>query len=244
MRVIVAAVRLVLSWIGIIVMVILGVIIFTPIALLPESIRFNLRLFFRLSSFWARVLLWLLGVRYNVVCDAPLPMYPAQPSVIVANHSSALDIFLLEAVVGGYPHIWMSKIAYASIPIFGFVLSRMHVVVSRASVRNAAAALQRLYRLAKGGARHVFIFPEGTRYSDGNIHRFRHGFARLSRQLSRPVRPIYIKNAHKVLAKGSIVANTTTSIQVVIGPAFVLDANESESDFVSRIHSWFVQKVE
>ena len=232
------------SWIGLVCITLLGVIVLIPIALLPEALRFNFRFFYRFSSFWARAFLWLLGVRYTVVCTAPLPMYPAQPSVIVANHSSALDILLLEAVVGGYPHIWLSKIAYASVPIFGFILSRMHVVVSRSSVRKAAAALQRLYRLAKGGARHVFLFPEGTRHTDGKIHPFRHGFARLARQLSRPVRPVFTKNAHKVLAKGSIVANTTLSIQVTVGPSFVCGPQEPESDFVSRIHSWFVQKME
>jgi len=244
MKYMITLARSVFGWIGALCIAFIALIIFTPLALLPESIRFNMRIFYRLSSFGARTILWLLGIRYTVLCAAPLPIYPAQPSVVIANHSSALDILLLEAVVGGYPHIWLSKIAYAAVPVFGFILSRMHVVVARSSVRKAAAALQRLHRLAQGGFRHIFMFPEGTRYSDGNIHPVRHGFARLARQLDRPVRPLYIKNAHKVLAKGSFVANTSVVVKIMVGPSFRLKPNESESDFVSRIHSWFVQKVE
>ena len=83
-----------------------------------------------------------------------LPGYPRMPSLILMNHSSALDIPIVEMLVGTFPHVWMSKDLYGKVPFLGMLLRRMHVLVKRESPSDARKALLMMYNLLKEGSRH------------------------------------------------------------------------------------------
>lgn len=207
------------------------------LASLPASWRYDLHIYFLFSNWGCRLLLWVLGVRVTVSGE-PLS---GEPAIIVANHASALDIILLEALVGAYPHVWLSRVF--KVPVLGFLLSRMHVMVNAEAPREAAQSLVRLTRLVRGKERHAIIFPEGARFDDGQIHPFFAGFALLAEKIDRPVRLVYIKNAHKVLARGSFLINTTSPITVLVGPLWRRSADETPEMFIARVRAWFVQHV-
>ncbi len=211
-----------------------------PMTFLPESMRYKSKVFFGLTSLWSRVWLWVAGISLTMRDQHGLP---DQPSVIVMNHGSALDIVLAERLLGSQPRIWLSKREYRSVPILSWILTRMHVMVDVASPMQGAQALKVLKKKASLGNAHVLLFPEGGRFNDGDIHPFFKGFSLLADVLSRPVVPVYIGAAHKAYPKDSVLIQSTIPLSVEVGPAFVRAPQETHEHFVERVRGWFVSKT-
>ncbi len=185
--------------------------------------------------------MWATFVPIQIVGRENLPSYPNQPSIIVMNHGSSLDIPMLEMLVGSYPHVWMSKAGYGKIPFFGWLLRRMHILVDPTSNQVAKNALLGMYYRTKGVARHALIFPEGTRHSDSQIHPFMPGFALLAKKLNRPVVPVYIHQAHKILSKNSwLIDSSDKTVTLVIGKPIYYPDGSTVDDFVQEVHQCFV----
>lgn len=214
-----------------------GLLIF-PLVFLPASVRYDNRFYYFLSSLWTRVCLFLAGIRIEVTGES----LPKQPCVIAMNHASALDILVVERLLGSAPRIWLSRVAYRRIPILGSIMKRMQVVVDLTSSRAAVRGLATLIGLVRNRNRHALIFPEGGRHTDDKIHSFFRGFAVLARKLGRPVRVIYIANAHRVLDPTGYLIDTGHTITLRVGPSFEI-GDETDEQFVARVRDWFVQQA-
>jgi len=215
-----------------------------PFALFPKSIRYDNRFYFFLTTIWNKLLLFFSFIQVEIEGKDNLPKYAHNPSIIIANHSSSLDIFLLESIVTSYPHIWLTKDIYSKIPFFNILVKKMHISVKRDNPISAVRSLYKVYDLAKGGARHVIMFPEGKRYSDGKVHNFLPGFAILSKKLKRPVIPVAISGLHKIFPKKQLLIDSRASkVKLVIGKPFFYEKGESEKEFIKKIHDWFAQKL-
>jgi 1-acyl-sn-glycerol-3-phosphate acyltransferase len=142
------------------VVVVIGAI---TLALLPFqwiAVAFNLPLRRRIPSFYHRMVCAVLGVRIRQHGQR----MPEHPLLIVANHSSWLDIPIITAVA---PVVFVAKSEIAGWPLFG-TLARLQrtVFVDRArrqKIGDVNAEIAR--RLAEGDP--VVLFGEGTA-SDGN----------------------------------------------------------------------------
>ncbi len=215
-----------------------------PLSLLPTSIRHDNRLLFFITSRLGRFIIWASFIRVRVQGKENLPAYPNQPSIIVINHASALDIPLVEAIVGSYPHIWMSKTSYAKIPIFGFVLQRIHVTVERGGGKQHNA-LHTMYNVLKGANRHALIFPEGRRHSSGHVSTFYSGFAMLSQKLDRPVIPVIIEGLHAVFpAKSLVIDSSVPAVKLSIGNPLHPAPGETVQDFTARVQKYFETEMQ
>ena len=182
-------------------------------------------------------------IRVQVHGKENLPQYPKSPSIIVMNHTSCLDIFIMEKLFR-YPHIWLTKSVYTKIPLFSILLHRMHVLVKNENNIAAAQALLQAHRLAKNVSSHIFIFPEGARFDDGKIHEFNPGFALLAKKLNRPVIPILIQGFHKILPKNKIrIDYRAAKAELTIGKPIFIQKNETRDDFSNRVHSWFQNRL-
>lgn len=211
-----------------------------PLTFLPQSIRYDNRVYFFITSMISRSFVWptFLKIQYRGLEN--LPHYPTQPAIIVANHTSAIDIPLIDMLIGTYPHVWMSKELYGKIPLFGRLVRVMHILVHRHNPRKAIQALINALARVQGHARHLIIFPEGTRHADGTLGEFKEGFAIAAEKLQRPIIPIAINNLHKALPKGSIICHSVNNpISVHIGTPMFMHAEESRQDFIQRVHTWF-----
>lgn len=210
------------------------------LALLPKHIRYDNRLYFILTTGWNKLLVFFSFIELKVHGREHMPHYPHAPSIIVLNHISALDIPLAELVVGSYPHIWFSKEEYRKIPLFGILLHRMHVLVKRDSPRAALTSLHTAYTLAHNNNRHIIMFPEGTRSADGSLGKFFSGFAILAKKLNRPVIPVAIINADKIMPKQSYLINPRAAkVHLIIGKPMHCGSDETADQFVERVHEWF-----
>jgi 1-acyl-sn-glycerol-3-phosphate acyltransferase len=126
-----------------------------------------------------------LMLRVDVQWQAPLP---AGPRIFAANHPSAIDGFIIHAMIPGEISTLITRNAF-NVPLFGPLIRKTGQIpvvgLGEKAIEEAVQVLQR------GGT--VAIFPEGT-YSprEGGFQRPRTGVARLALLTGAPVIPLGI----------------------------------------------------
>ncbi len=115
----------------------------------------------------------------------------ADTDLIVANHQSMMDIFLLEIVVGSDVRFVGRKGIMDIWPIGLVVRTVGHITIDRNDRRSAVKLLKEVK--AKKGKK-VVIFPEGTRSLTGDIQAFEAGAKIVAEKLTLKVQPIVIKD--------------------------------------------------
>ncbi len=159
-----------------------------------------------------RVSLWVLRQLWGRLLFALEPGFPVRrdglehlgegPYVLVANHSSVLDI---PACMGlPLPLRIVAKATLFRVPVLGWMMRLSgQIPLARAGLGpdldETLAACRRT--LAEGTS--VLFFPEGTRSPDGRPRRFRRGAFRIALDLGVPVLPVAVYGAHHTLSKGS-----------------------------------------
>ena len=113
----------------------------------------------KLKQRWSRQLVGRLGVRLQADA-APLPA----PALLVANHVSWLDIFVINALT---PAAFVCKADVREWPLIGWLCERTETVFMPRGSRSAARQTSEIVaaRLRQGWT--VALFPEGTT-SDGS----------------------------------------------------------------------------
>ena len=144
-----------------------------------------------------------LGLGISIRTSGDLPP-PAQPCVIVANHQSILDSFVLLEVFGE-PVVFVAGGVFARQRVTGPFLRRLGCVFVRMeALRREAirASLETLADLARSGQRLV-IFPEGGLVAGPELGRFQLGAFVVAGMAKCPVLPIAIVGTRAVLPRGA-----------------------------------------
>jgi 1-acyl-sn-glycerol-3-phosphate acyltransferase len=120
------------------------------------------------------------------------------PMLLVANHVSWLDVYALNALVGGPRSVAKSEVARW--PIAGAIArgfgTFFHV---RGSYRDAARVKNAVAVALRAGER-VLVFPEGTTTEGGCVGRFHAALFQAAVDAGMPVQPVAI---HYPMADGS-----------------------------------------
>lgn len=126
--------------------------------------------------------------------------------VFVSNHQGAYDIFLVYGYLN-HNFKWVMKQSLRNIPLVGKACqSAGHIFIDRGNPK----AIQHTIEAAKAklqGGMSVVIFPEGTRSSDGKLHRFKRGAYQIAVDLNIPVVPMTVNGSYKILSKNSKLIN-------------------------------------
>lgn len=208
-------------------------IFFSILCLLPAKIRYKNRIYYFLTTQFSKLLLHLCFIKFVIKGIENIPQTPA---ILIANHTSAFDVPIIEMLLGSYPRIWMSKSAYAKTPLLGFILKRLHILIEKSTSKLAINAITKACDLGGLYNAHIILFPEGRRHHDGLIHPFYSGFAIIAKTLQRPVVPIIIHNAHIAFPKGSFfIQSTEIVITILIGPSFVYNQTHDLQSFVQQV---------
>lgn len=133
-----------------------------------------------------------------------------KPCVIVANHMSTLETFLLPGIIRPFmPCTFVVKDSLVRLPLFGAVMrSRRPVVLGRKNPREDLVHL-----LREGGQRleegiSLIIFPQSTRTQGFDPHKFNSIGEKLAKKANVPLLPLALKTD----------AWTTGSLIKEIGP--------------------------
>jgi 1-acyl-sn-glycerol-3-phosphate acyltransferase len=121
--------------------------------------------------------------------------------VVVANHQSFLDIFLISNI----PHEmkWVAKKDLFKIPWVGWAFSLVgDIPIDRGDPASAVKVMAKANRYLEHGMS-VMMFPEGTRGRDGKLLPFKTGAFKLAIDAGVPVLPIAVSGTAQGMPKGS-----------------------------------------
>jgi len=138
---------------------------------------------------------------WNFETEGKPPDDPRRPYVVVSNHESYADIFLVSQFP--WEMKWLSKDTIFRIPVMGWMMRMAKdVPVTRGKRESAIAALAECRdRLARRVS--VMIFPEGTRSPTSDLLPFKDGAFQLAIEAQVPILPIAIAGTRDCMAKGS-----------------------------------------
>lgn len=159
---------------------------FIPVLLLWVFAQDGLRS--RLVHVFYRIALWICGVQ----CKIEGELSARRPLLLVANHSSYLDILVLGSLL---PLSFTPKREIRSWPVIGFfcVLADCVFIERRpAYMQEAQAEMQEKLRAGKV----VALFPEGTTGDGYNVMPFKSGFLSLLEGQDLPLQAVTVAYTH------------------------------------------------
>ncbi|EPB65594.1 Acyltransferase, partial [Ancylostoma ceylanicum] len=138
------------------------------------------------------------GFQFRKTILNPERLDYSKPSIVIANHTSFLDIL---AVLMLHPKtIIMVKSWVYNSPVFGpFIRYAGYIFVEKGTETNIELVRR---QFEKGYS--LVVFPEGTRSQDGEIHRFHKGAFVLSKQLNVPIQPVLLVGLHEINPKNDV----------------------------------------
>ncbi|HPD57477.1 MAG TPA: lysophospholipid acyltransferase family protein [Smithellaceae bacterium] len=123
--------------------------------------------------------------------------------VIVANHQSQYDIF----VIYGWMPVdfrWVMKMQLRGVPFLGYACYKIgHIFIDRSHPDAAKASINAARDRIKGGTS-IMFFPEGTRSEDGRLKEFKKGAFKFALDMGLPILPVTIINTRNVLPAKSL----------------------------------------
>jgi 1-acyl-sn-glycerol-3-phosphate acyltransferase len=129
-----------------------------------------------------------------------------EPFILVANHTSYLDIFLMFSHFPERPFLFMGKSEILSYPILNTYFKKLNIPVNRSS-RSASAKsfLQARKALQEGFS--LIIFPEGgiPNLPPPQMSRFKDGAFRLALLMKAPILPVAFLNNYRLMSDPSMV---------------------------------------
>jgi 1-acyl-sn-glycerol-3-phosphate acyltransferase len=160
-----------------------------------------------------------------------------QSYVIVSNHQSQFDIFVLYGWLG-VDFKWVIKMELRKVPFIGIACERIgHIFIDRSDRAKALAAINAAKKNIVNGTSVIF-FPEGTRSIDGSLGPFKKGAFRIAIDLGLPILPITITGTKNILPSNSMdlfPGRARMKIHKSIGIAGFNDTNMQE--LMDKTHS-------
>lgn len=145
---------------------------------------------------WAKVMAWVTPMRVEV--EGRENIDPHQSYVLVSNHQSQYDIFMLYGWLG-VDFKWVMKQELRKVPGVGVACERLgHIFIDRSNHAAAIATLEAARTKIVDGTSVIF-FPEGTRSTDGRLLRFKRGAFRMAVDLGLPILPLTVTGTRDVL---------------------------------------------
>ncbi|OHD67842.1 MAG: acyl-phosphate glycerol 3-phosphate acyltransferase [Spirochaetes bacterium RBG_16_49_21] len=126
-----------------------------------------------------------------------------QSYVIVSNHQSQYDIFVLYGWLG-VDFKWVMKQELRKVPGIGIGCEKIgHIFIDRSNHESAIASLNAAKEKIVNGTS-VLFFPEGTRSRDVALGPFKKGAFKMAIDLGLPILPITIAGTRNILPSNTM----------------------------------------
>jgi 1-acyl-sn-glycerol-3-phosphate acyltransferase len=137
---------------------------------------------------------------FSIEGDAPADI-GSRPYVVVANHLSLADPFLLSSLP--WDMQWVAKESLFKVPVMGWIMRLGGDISLRRGSGDSVRAMLDQCRRALDGGLSVMLFPEGTRATKTGVQPFKDGAFELAIEKHVPVLPIAIAGTEQAMRKGS-----------------------------------------
>jgi 1-acyl-sn-glycerol-3-phosphate acyltransferase len=136
--------------------------------------------------------------------------------VMVANHSSYLDVVVLLAAIP-QDFRFVANHQAATRPLVGMVIRKQgHLVVDRGSALSRVESARAMSRMLAAG-KSLLVFPEGTR-SAGSLGKFTSGAFRAAMRSGRPIVPIAIAGTAQIFPRRTLLCRWSAITVMVLQP--------------------------
>jgi len=181
---------------------------------------------------WARVNSWATPMLVKVVGRSHVD--PKQSYVIVSNHQSQFDIFVLY----GWLNIdfkWVMKMELRKVPVIGISCERLgHIYVDRSNREAALASINAAKQRIVDGTS-VLFFPEGTRSRTTQMLPFKKGAFRMALDLQLPILPITIQGTREILPSDTADLYPGRATMIIHPPIAIDDlSHDTLEDLMAR----------
>jgi len=163
--------------------------------------------------------------------------------VFVVNHTSFLDTPALPQIING-PFRALAKKELTKIPIFGFLIKVVTVVVDRSSPADRQKSKDRLNDVLKNESS-IVVFPEGTMNRTSNpLQPFYDGAFRIAIDAQVKILPVVIRGAAKLMKPSSFMIKPG-KVYVDILPPIDAAAYEQKNlpDLKKRVRESMLQSL-
>lgn len=158
---------------------------------------------FKLFVFWS----WLFRVlTFYFVRIEGKENRPDEACIIIANHSSYLDIFLLYSILPNQPFLFLGKSEILKYPLLKTYFKRLNIPVFRGNrVKSAKAIVQALSETKNGWS--IAIFPEGgiPEIDFPDMAHFKAGAFQIAKNSGLPILPMTYRNHFKLFSDPSFI---------------------------------------
>lgn len=209
----------------------LGLIILFPLFYIFLSKKKWFPLAFKLKKFWARWILLIPGIFIKIKWETVKQNLP-HPCIYCSNHVSYLDIVISYLVIPNF-FVFMGKQELDKAPLFRIFFKEMNILVDR---KSATSAHRAFVRAGRDIDEHhsVFLYPEGTISSAGELRGFKNGAFKLAIEKQVPIVPITFLNNWKLLQNGGFFkANGRPGVSNIIVHEPIITKGMTENDLVT-----------
>lgn len=171
------------------------IILFFPVLVISIIKQEWYPFFFRLARLWGRLIMLGMGFYVRKTYDE-LPE-KGKSYMLVANHTSMIDIMLMLYLFPKNPFVFVGKKELAKLPVFGFFYKRTCILVDRNSPKSRQEVFRRAQEKLNLGLS-VCIFPEGG-VPDTSVFldAFKDGAFRLAIEHQIPILPVTLPDVKK-----------------------------------------------
>lgn len=160
--------------------------------------------------------------RLVAIAEVELTLKTQQQSstnIIMCNHASLYDIPLSYIAFPKNMRMF-GKQELFDLPIWGSAMKHAHhLPLDRKNARSAKKSLDKAKDALKQGIS-LWIAPEGTRSTDGQLQAFKSGGFKLAWETQTPITTLIIKNACAIVAKHTFTINPKQKVTVKVGKVF------------------------
>lgn len=188
------------------------------------------------TQWWARLNMWSL----KMICGLDIRVQgrekiPEGGALYMSKHQSAWETIAFGALLDP-PISWVLKQELLKVPVFGWILARMHpIAIDRSAGRKAVQQVKEQGRARLADGRNVVIFPEGTRTSPGQYRKYNIGGGVLAVDCEKPVIPV-AHNAGVFWSRRSLQKYPGT-IDMVIGDPLPV-AGKKAGEIMAMVEEW------
>lgn len=182
---------------------------------------------------WGRLTAYLTPIVVQVVGREHVDK--TQSYVIVSNHQSMYDIFVLYGWLG-VDFRWVMKQELRKIPVIGSGCERIgHIFIDRSNTTAALNSINAARGIITDGTS-ILFFPEGTRSKDGKLGLFKKGAFRFARDLGLPMLPISIVGTRNIMPTNTLRIFPGKATLIIHEPVIIAqDDDESIHDCIRRV---------
>ncbi len=207
-------------------------IVFAPIMILC-TMCFPSQLY-NFARFISKGIFRSFNITINIIGEFPID----GPYILMHNHTSFLDLFLLPTIIQGkYTGIIAKK--NFNIPIIGYLLKKLHAIpIQRSNSSSAKESIKLAEDLIRKGF-HIAIFPEGTRTLTGKLNSFKKGGFHMAVNTQTKILPIIVEGLYTIKPKTRWTIIPGTVKLIIQEPVDVL--NKTVTELLNEVESIYLK---